>query len=37
MLFREEINFYFENQKEHLNTLCIQNAEVFNVLPVQNC
>jgi hypothetical protein len=31
MLFREIIAFYYENHKEYINTLCIKNAEVFNV------
>jgi hypothetical protein len=31
MLFREIIVVYCENHTEHINTLCRQNAELFNV------
>jgi hypothetical protein len=31
MLFRETVAVYSENHMEHTNTLCGQNAEIFNV------
>jgi hypothetical protein len=31
MLFREIIAVYCENHVGHINTLCGQNAEIFNV------
>jgi hypothetical protein len=31
MLFREMIAVYCENHMEHINTLCGQNAKLFNV------
>jgi hypothetical protein len=31
MLFRERVAVYYENQTEHTNILCGQNAEYCNV------
>jgi hypothetical protein len=31
LLFREIISVYSENRTKHVNTLCGQNAECFNV------
>jgi hypothetical protein len=31
MLFKEIIADYFKNHVKHMNTLCEQNAELFNV------
>jgi hypothetical protein len=31
MLFREIIAVYCENHKKHINALCGQNAEFFNI------
>jgi hypothetical protein len=31
MHFKEVIAVYFENNGKHVNTICAQNAELFNI------